>query len=117
MKQRLEPVVVHDAAGAADLRRDAVGALFDPAGRFGIDRRTFANPLHDGGQVCQELRVDAGGFGFGSAHTVIVRGMRTLSRTAMLHTPTAAAALSSHQVGASEVSRSTLALDFRPVQV
>ena len=48
MKQRLEPVVVHDAAAAADLRRDAVAALLDPAGRFGIDRGTVANPLHDG---------------------------------------------------------------------
>jgi len=72
MKQRLEPVVVHDAAGAADLRRDAVGALLDPAGRFGIDRGTVANPLHDGAQVCQDLPVDAGGFGFGGAHTGIV---------------------------------------------
>jgi len=78
MKQRLEPVVVHDAAGAADLRRDAVGALLDPAGRFGIDRGTVANPLHDGVQVCQDLRVDAGGFGFGGAHTGIVRGMASL---------------------------------------
>src|SRR5438128_4851867 len=61
MKQRLEPVVVHDAAAAADLRRDAVGALLDPARRFGIDRGTVTNPLHDGVQVCQDLRVDAGG--------------------------------------------------------
>ena len=75
MKQRLEPVVVHDAASAADLLRDAVSALFDPAGRFGIDRGTVANPLHDGVQVYQHLRVDAGGFGFGGAHTGIVRGM------------------------------------------
>src|ERR1700730_17323196 len=61
MKRRLEPVVVQDAAGAADPRRYAVGALLDPAGRFGIDRGTVANPLHDGVQVCQDLRVDAGG--------------------------------------------------------
>ena len=72
MKQRLEPVVVHDAAAAADLRRDAVGALLDPAGRFGIDRGTVANPLPDGVQVCHDLRVDAGEFGFGGAHTGIV---------------------------------------------
>ena len=67
MKQRLEPVVVHDAAPAADLRRDAVAALLDPAGRFGIDRGTVAYPLHDGVQVCQDLRVEAGRFGFGGA--------------------------------------------------
>ena len=60
MKQRLEPVVVHDPAAAADLRRDAVGALLDPAGRFGTDRGTAANPFHDGVQVCQDVRVDAG---------------------------------------------------------
>jgi hypothetical protein len=71
MKQRLEPVVVHDAAAAADLRRDAVGALLDPAERFGIDRGTVASPLDDGVQVCQDLRVDAGGFGFGRADTVL----------------------------------------------
>src|SRR5438445_653811 len=87
MKQRLEPVVVHDAAGAADLRRDAVGALLDPAGRFGIDRGTVANPPHDRVQICQDLRVDAAGFGFGGAHTGIVRGMATLPRGAILPPP------------------------------
>src|SRR5437870_7276064 len=87
MKQRLEPVVADDAAAAADLRRDAVGALLDPAGRFGIDRGTVAKPLHDCVQVCQDLRVDAGGFGFGGAHTGIVRGMPTLSRGAILPPP------------------------------
>src|SRR5260370_999853 len=56
MKQRLEPVVVHDAADATEPPRDAVGALLDPARRFGIDRGTVAHPLHDGVQVCQDLR-------------------------------------------------------------
>jgi hypothetical protein len=68
MKQRLEPLVVHDAAAAADLGRDAVGALLDPSRRFGIDRGTIADPLHDGVQVCQDLRVDAGYLGFGGVH-------------------------------------------------
>src|SRR5438445_3048163 len=45
MKQRLEPVVVHDAAAAADVRRDGVGALVDPAGRFGIDRGTVGRKI------------------------------------------------------------------------
>src|SRR5437870_13497389 len=80
MKQRLEPVVADDAAAAGDLRRHAVGALLDAAGVFGIDRGTVANPLHDGVQVCQDLRVDAGGFGFGGAHTGVVRGMARLSK-------------------------------------
>jgi hypothetical protein len=31
---------------------DAVSAPFDPAGRFGLDRGTVSNPLHDGAQVC-----------------------------------------------------------------
>jgi hypothetical protein len=87
MKQRLEPVVVHDAAGAADLRRDAVGALLDPAGCFGIGRGTAANPLHDVVQVCQDLRVDAGGFGFGGAQPGVVRGRGSLSRGAILPPP------------------------------
>src|SRR6266849_5886514 len=87
MKQRLERVVVQDAAAAADLRRDALAALLDPAGRFGIDRGTVANPLHDGVQVCQDLRVDASGFGFGGAYTGIVRGKTSLSTGAILPPP------------------------------
>jgi len=71
-----------------DFRRDAVGALLDPAERFGIDRGTAANPLHDGVQVCQDLRVDAGAFGFGGAHTGIGQGMASLSKGS--DTPSAA---------------------------
>jgi hypothetical protein len=37
VKHALEPVV-HDAASVADLLRDAVGALLDPPGRFGVFR-------------------------------------------------------------------------------
>jgi hypothetical protein len=81
MKQRLESVVVHDAAGAADLLRDPVGALLNPAVRFGIDRGAVDNPLDHGVQVCQDLRVDAHGFGFGAAHTRIVLAKGSPSRT------------------------------------
>jgi hypothetical protein len=79
---RRTPETIGDAAGAADLRRDAVGALLDPAGRFGIDRGTVAKPLHDGVQVCQDLRVDAGGFGFGGAHPRLRKRVAGLSLAA-----------------------------------
>jgi hypothetical protein len=39
------------------------------------------NPFHHGVQVCQDLQVNAGGFGFGGAHTRIVLGTRGRSRT------------------------------------
>jgi hypothetical protein len=68
VKQRLEPVVVHDAAGTAGLLRDAVGAHLEPTRHFGMDRGAVDNPLHHGVEVCQDLRVNPGRFAFGSAN-------------------------------------------------
>lgn len=39
------------------------------------------HPLHHGVQVCQDLQVDASGFGFGGGHSNIVLGTGRLSRT------------------------------------
>src|SRR5437879_12295299 len=75
MKQRLEPVVVHDAAAAADLRRDALRALLDPAARFGIDRGTVANPHQAGDQVCPALRIDARRLCFAATRTGLAPGI------------------------------------------
>src|SRR6266404_673360 len=88
VKQRLEPGIVHDAPGAADFLRDPVGTLLDATGCFGINRGAVDNPLHHGVQVCQDLQVNARGFGFGGAHTRIVLGTGSLSRT-LIHEQTA----------------------------
>jgi hypothetical protein len=51
-----------------------VSALLDPAGRLGIGGGAIAQPIPQGIQVCQDVRVDAGGLGFGGAQTGMVRG-------------------------------------------
>src|SRR5216683_4180162 len=90
IEESLERLVVNEAVCAVDFFRDAVSAFLDPPGGFGINWRAIDNPLHHGVQVCQDLPVNAGGFTFGGAHTRIVLGTGSLSRT-LKHERTACA--------------------------